>query len=127
MNPLDICTKCFEASIPECAESIIIGGFTPSANVILYVENFHAKKNAKDLVAGVDGKITLDYNQFGKGFFASDNSPYIFTFKTGVTDCTGITFNQCVNNVVTPFSCLAIDFFKTDNQELFTNEINCQC
>lgn len=127
MNLVNICENCFEAIIPECVDEIKIGGFEPNAELFLYVENFHGKKNAKDMTADGDGVITLDYEQFGKGFFSKENSPYVFTFKSEITDCENLPFNQCVDSVETAFSCLAIDFFATDTPELFTNEINCQC
>lgn len=127
MNLLNICENCFEAQIPECVDEFKIGGFQPNAEVILYVENFHGKKNARDLTADADGVLTLPYNQFGKGFFNAENSPYVFTFKSEVTACENLPFTQCVEGTPTEFSCLAIDFIKVNDPELFTNEINCQC
>lgn len=127
MNLVNICENCFEASIPECVENFKIGGFEANAELILYVENFQGKKNARDFTADANGVITVPYEQFGKGFFSAENSPFVFTFKSEVMDCNLLTFKQCVNAVQTDFSCLAIDFIKVNDASLFTNEINCQC
>lgn len=127
MNPVNICENCFEASIPECVDEIKIGGFEPNAELILYVSNFHGKKNARDLEADADGIITLDYEQFGKGFFSKENSPYVFTFKAELTACENLPFTQCMDGEPKEFYCLAIDFISVNDLTLFTNEINCQC
>lgn len=127
METVNLCENCFEASIPECTDEIKIGGFQPNQSLILYVENFHGKKNARDLTADGDGVITLDYNQFGKAFFGVDNSPYIFTFREDLADCEALPFTQCVDGVQQEFTCLAVDFVKVNDPTLFPNEINCQC
>lgn len=127
MELINICEDCFEATIPECVAEILIGGFPANGPVILYVENFHGKKNARDLLADADGVITLPYDQFGKGFFSSENSPFIFSFKEAVDACDDLSFTQCVDGESKSFFCLAVDFIKVNDPALFNNSINCQC
>lgn len=121
MNPLNICENCFEAVIPECVTEFKIGGFLPNQILIAYIENFKSNK-AVALTADVNGLITVPYEGFSK-----ENSPYIFTFKANAITCAKLPFNQCVNNVSTPFQCLSINFIKVNDPLLYTNQINCQC
>ena len=127
MEALNLCESCFEATLPECTNEIKIGGFKPNQALILYVENFHGKKNARDLTADGSGVITLDYNQFGKAFFGRDNSPYVFSFRENLTACNALSFKQCIDGKSRMFTCLLIDFVKVNDPAKFPNTINCQC
>jgi hypothetical protein len=127
MELQNICENCFESFLPECIKDFGIGGFLPNQPLILYVESFHGKKNARDLTADANGVITLPYNQFGEGFFSEENSPYIFTFKPNVGYCGNLIFTQCVDEMPKEFTCLSLSFFKSEQPELYTNQINCQC
>lgn len=105
-NLLDTCPTCFEITLNECADFIVIeGGFIVFEDYVIIITDKFGHEYRLNLTAGYDGELTIDVTDLPDGLFTAYSG--VFTVKVYESDgCTPATITFCEE----VYTCLKLTF-----------------
>ena len=105
-NLLDTCPTCFEITLNECADFIVIeGGFIVFEDYVIIITDKFGHEYRLNLTAGYDGELTIDVTDLPDGLFTAYSG--VFTVKVYESDgCTPADITICEE----VYTCLKLTF-----------------
>lgn len=105
-NLLDTCPTCFEITLNECADFIVIeGGFIVFEDYVIIITDKFGHEYRLNLTAGYDGELTIDVTDLPDGLFTAYSG--VFAVKIYESDgCTPATITFCED----VYTCLKLTF-----------------
>lgn len=105
-NLLDTCPTCFEITLNECADFIVIEGeFTVGEDYVVIITDKFSNEYRVTATAGYDGELTIDVTDLPDGLFTAYSG--VFTVKVYESDgCTPATITICEE----VYTCLKLTF-----------------
>jgi hypothetical protein len=125
MRSTELCSQCFEAVVPSCAQSIkVIANLDATTIYNVNIKTVLDKIYVAEITTDIDGSFTFDTNILPKGFNISQSGVFQMWVKKDIEQCGSDTMQFCIDSVLKPFECVLFNFIDTN---LPINQIGCVC